>query len=95
MAGSLVWHSCPSDKKISNNRFLCNNSDDGDYAISTGEFCSSILSTYLHREDSVDGESAPLAEVPCFLPVVPRMTSCKPALFQQIEYLTIKAHRNI
>lgn len=38
MAGSLVWHSCPSDKKNSNNRLLCNNSDDCDYAISTGEF---------------------------------------------------------
>lgn len=46
-----------------------------------------ILSAYLHKDDSVDGESAPLAEVPCFLPVVPRMTSCRPDLFQHTEYL--------
>lgn len=45
--------------------------------------------SYLHKDDSVDGYCAPFAEVPCFLPVVPRITSCKPDLFQQIEYLGI------
>lgn len=41
---------------------------------------------FLHKDDSVDGYCAPLAEAPCFLPIVPRTTSCKPDLFQQIEY---------
>lgn len=45
--------------------------------------------SYLHKDDSVDGYNAPFAEVPCVLPVVPRITSCKPDLFQQIEYLDI------
>ncbi|KAL4562708.1 hypothetical protein LXL04_026738 [Taraxacum kok-saghyz] len=37
--------------------------------------------------DSEEGCMAPFAQVPCFLPVVPRMTSCSPDLFQLIEYL--------
>lgn len=41
---------------------------------------------FLHKDDSVEGYNAPFAEVPCFRPVVPRMTSCNPDLFQLIEY---------
>lgn len=53
-----------------------------------------IILLYLHRDDSVDGNSAPFAEVPCFLPVVPRITSCSPDLFQQIEYLGERKSNN-
>jgi len=35
----------------------------------------------------VEGKCAAFEDVPCFLPVVPKTTSCKPDLFQQIEYL--------
>lgn len=45
---------------------------------------------FLHKDDSEDGDNAPLEDVPCFLPVVPRMTSCKPDLFQHIEYPHVK-----
>jgi len=41
----------------------------------------------LQSNDSVEGKHAAFEDVPCFLPVVPRITSCKPDLFQQIEYL--------
>lgn len=44
--------------------------------------------SYLQSNDSVEGKHAAFEDVPCFLPVVPRTTSCKPDLFQQIEYLT-------
>jgi hypothetical protein len=43
--------------------------------------------SYLQSNDSVEGKHAAFEDVPCFLPVVPRTTSCKPDLFQQIEYL--------
>jgi len=44
---------------------------------------SSLL---LQSNDSVEGKCAAFDEVPCFLPVVPKTTSCNPDLFQQIEY---------
>lgn len=50
---------------------------------------------FLHREDSVEGDIAPFAEVPCFLPVVPRMTSCNPDLFQHMEYPHVKVVRAV
>lgn len=43
----------------------------------------------------VAGESAPLAEVPCFLPVVPRTTSCMPDLLQHMEYPHVKVTRAV
>lgn len=46
---------------------------------------------YLHKDDCVDGNNAPFEDVPCFLPVVPRMTSCNSCLFQHIEYLNTSA----
>jgi hypothetical protein len=42
---------------------------------------------YLQSNDSVEGKHAAFEDVPCFLPVVPKTTSCKPDLFQHIEYL--------
>lgn len=41
----------------------------------------------------VDADRAPFVDVPCFLPFVPRMTSCKPNQFQQMEYLNIEQHQ--
>jgi hypothetical protein len=43
--------------------------------------------SYLQSIDSVEGKHAAFEDVPCFLPVVPKITSCKPDLFQHIEYL--------
>lgn len=40
----------------------------------------------LQSNDSVEGKHAAFEDVPCFLPVVPKTTSCKPDLFQHIEY---------
>lgn len=40
----------------------------------------------LQSNDSVEGKDAAFEDVPCFLPVVPKTTSCKPDLFQHIEY---------
>lgn len=65
-----------------------------DYHDMQARFCLKMkfeavhLLAYLHKDASVDGESAPLAEVPCFLPVVPRRTSWRPDLFQHMEYLS-------
>lgn len=53
----------------------------------TSKFFKECSLAYLHKDDSVEGYIAPFAEVPCFLPVVPRMTSSKPDLFQHREYL--------
>jgi hypothetical protein len=44
----------------------------------------------LHKDDIVALDRAPFADVPCFLPVVPKTTSCKPKAFQQIEYPHVK-----
>lgn len=51
-----------------------------------------ILLAYLHKVDSEEACIAPFAEVPCFRPVVPRITSCRPDLFQLIEYLNSVIH---
>lgn len=50
-------------------------------------------SSYLQSNDSVEGKHAALEDVPCFLPVVPKTTSCNPNWFQQIEYLLNQPNR--
>lgn len=40
----------------------------------------------LQTNDSVEGKDGAFKDVPCFLPVVPKRTSCKPDLFWHIEY---------
>lgn len=47
---------------------------------------------YLHKVDSEEGCMALFPDVLCFRPVVPRMTSWRPDLFQLNEYLVVNLH---